>query len=63
MVEAGGAILVADEEFTVSWVAEMVPPLLTSRERLTRMGSAARGLVRADADEAVANMVLGAAAA
>jgi UDP-N-acetylglucosamine--N-acetylmuramyl-(pentapeptide) pyrophosphoryl-undecaprenol N-acetylglucosamine transferase len=43
-------------------VADVIPRLLGDPERLARMGSAASGLMRSDADEALARMVLAAAA-
>ena len=52
VVAAGGALLVADEDFTAGWVAETLPALLTDPDRLARMGQAASGLIRGDADEA-----------
>jgi UDP-N-acetylglucosamine--N-acetylmuramyl-(pentapeptide) pyrophosphoryl-undecaprenol N-acetylglucosamine transferase len=60
VVEAGGAILVADKDFTPDWVTRTVPALLSDKDRLARMGRAARDLVPSDADEAVARMVLAA---
>lgn len=60
VVAAGGALLVADRDFTPGWAAEMLPPLLTDPRRLTRMGAAAQGLVPRAADEVLARMVLAA---
>lgn len=59
VVEAGGGLLVADDEFTPEWAAAHLPRLLTDRARLERMSAAARGLVPADADEALARVVAG----
>jgi UDP-N-acetylglucosamine--N-acetylmuramyl-(pentapeptide) pyrophosphoryl-undecaprenol N-acetylglucosamine transferase len=61
VVDAGGGLLVPDGEFTSDWVARTVPSLLTDPERLTRMSSAAEGLIPRDADEKLARLVLGAA--
>jgi UDP-N-acetylglucosamine--N-acetylmuramyl-(pentapeptide) pyrophosphoryl-undecaprenol N-acetylglucosamine transferase len=61
VVRAGGAILVDNDDFTSSWVAAMLPSLLTDQTRLAAMGRAARGLVRSDADDAVAAMIAAAA--
>jgi UDP-N-acetylglucosamine--N-acetylmuramyl-(pentapeptide) pyrophosphoryl-undecaprenol N-acetylglucosamine transferase len=62
VVAAGGAVVVADEDFTPVWVAQHVVPLAGDADRLARMGAASRGLMRRDADEALARMVLEAAA-
>ncbi len=62
VVEAGGGLLVDDMDFTVEWAAETLPALLTDPNRLARMGAAARGLMRSDADDALARMVLAAVA-
>jgi UDP-N-acetylglucosamine--N-acetylmuramyl-(pentapeptide) pyrophosphoryl-undecaprenol N-acetylglucosamine transferase len=61
LVAAGGALVVADSEFTPDWVRQHVPPLLTDTGRLESMSSAASGLLRGDADEALARMVAEAA--
>lgn len=60
VVQAGGAILVDNKDFSSTWAAATLPPLLTDRARLAAMGQSARGLMRSDADEAVAAMVLAA---
>lgn len=56
-VRAGGGVLVADEDFTPTWVAATVPALLADEERLARMSRAAAALGRRDADEQVVGMV------
>ena len=58
VVDAGGALLVADAELTPSWVAEHVPALAADRERLATMSAAASGLIPRDADERLAAIVL-----
>jgi UDP-N-acetylglucosamine--N-acetylmuramyl-(pentapeptide) pyrophosphoryl-undecaprenol N-acetylglucosamine transferase len=58
VVAAGGAILVDDADFTPDWVSHQVPALLTDPARLERMGAAATGLIRRDADDALADLVL-----
>lgn len=63
VVEAGGGLLVADSDLTPTWVADHVPALATDPDRLTAMGSAASALIRRDADEVLARMVLAAGAA
>lgn len=60
VVAAGGALLVDNDDFTAEWASAELPALLTDSDRLARMGSAARGLVRKDADEVVAAMVFAA---
>jgi len=60
VVRAGGAIVVANEDFTPAWVESTLPALLTDPPRLATMGRAARGVMRSDADVAVASMVLAA---
>jgi UDP-N-acetylglucosamine--N-acetylmuramyl-(pentapeptide) pyrophosphoryl-undecaprenol N-acetylglucosamine transferase len=61
VVDAGGGLLVADAALTPEWVRASVPGLLTDRERLAAMGTAARGVIPLDADEKLARMVLDAA--
>jgi len=62
VVEAGGALLVADTAFTPEWVAGTVPALATDRVRLAAMGAAASALIPRDADEKLARIVLEAGA-
>jgi UDP-N-acetylglucosamine--N-acetylmuramyl-(pentapeptide) pyrophosphoryl-undecaprenol N-acetylglucosamine transferase len=59
VVDAGGGILVDDADFTPDWVRRTVPRLLQDPERLARMGDASTGLIRRDADDALADMILG----
>jgi UDP-N-acetylglucosamine--N-acetylmuramyl-(pentapeptide) pyrophosphoryl-undecaprenol N-acetylglucosamine transferase len=61
VVAAGGALLVDDADFSSAWVSRHVPPLLTDPARLEAMSRAAAGLIRADADEALADMIVQAA--
>jgi len=61
VVDAGGALMVADEALSPEWVAATVPDLLHDRERLTAMSIAAQRLVPRDADEELARMVRAAA--
>ncbi|ANH39149.1 UDP-N-acetylglucosamine--N-acetylmuramyl-(pentapeptide) pyrophosphoryl-undecaprenol N-acetylglucosamine transferase [Nocardioides dokdonensis FR1436] len=58
VVDAGGALLVRDEELTTGWVVEHVVPLVTDAARLATMSAAARHLVPRDADETLARIVL-----
>jgi UDP-N-acetylglucosamine--N-acetylmuramyl-(pentapeptide) pyrophosphoryl-undecaprenol N-acetylglucosamine transferase len=63
VVDAGGALLVADADLTSEWVAGNVPALANDADRLAAMGSAASALVPRDADEKLARMVFEAAVA
>ena len=58
VVEAGGALLVADQALTPEWVAATVPGLITDRERLAQMGRAAAALIPRDADDRLAAIIL-----
>ncbi len=57
VVDAGGALLVADAAFTPAWAGDVLPDLLTDAARLAAMGRAARGVIPLDADERLADMV------
>ncbi|WP_205474627.1 undecaprenyldiphospho-muramoylpentapeptide beta-N-acetylglucosaminyltransferase [Nocardioides sp. SYSU D00038] len=61
VVDAGGALLVADEAFTPEWVSSTLPELATDPARLAAMGAAAAGLIPRDADVALARIVVEAA--
>jgi len=63
VVEAGGALLVADQAMTPEWVAATVPGLITDRERLEAMGRAAAHLIPRDADEKLAQIIVDTAGA
>lgn len=58
VVEAGGALLVADAAFTTEWLVGTVPELLHDAARLADMGARASALVPRDADERLARLVL-----
>ncbi|MPZ93665.1 MAG: undecaprenyldiphospho-muramoylpentapeptide beta-N-acetylglucosaminyltransferase [Propionibacteriales bacterium] len=58
VVDAGGGVLVDDAALTSAWVAEHVPALVGDPARLERMGNAARGLMRRDADVRLARMIV-----
>jgi UDP-N-acetylglucosamine--N-acetylmuramyl-(pentapeptide) pyrophosphoryl-undecaprenol N-acetylglucosamine transferase len=60
VVAAGGAELVADGDFTPEWARRHLPALLTDLPRLEAMSTAASGLLRTDADETLAQMIIGA---
>ena len=58
VVEAGGGLLVGDEELTGERVVAELAPLLTNPRRLVEMGRAARASGHAHADERLARMAL-----
>jgi len=57
VVDAGGALLVADADFTPDYVASTVVPLATDPQRLAAMGAAAADLIPSDADEKLAAII------
>lgn len=57
VVDAGGALLVADQALSPEWVAATVPDLVHDHPRLEAMGAAASGLVPRDADDRLAVIV------
>jgi UDP-N-acetylglucosamine--N-acetylmuramyl-(pentapeptide) pyrophosphoryl-undecaprenol N-acetylglucosamine transferase len=62
LVDAGGALIVADSAFTPGWVREHIIPLLRDHERLARMAASSERLGIRDADTRMADLVLEAAA-
>ncbi|HSV40816.1 MAG TPA: undecaprenyldiphospho-muramoylpentapeptide beta-N-acetylglucosaminyltransferase [Nocardioidaceae bacterium] len=61
VVDAGGGLLVDDAALTPEWVAATVPDLATDPARLAKMGAAASALIPRDADEKLAQLIIGAA--
>ena len=57
VVDAGGALIVADSGCTPRWVADTLLPLLTDQGRLAAMGSAAAAFGIRDGDERLADLV------
>lgn len=57
VVDAGGALLVADAAFTPEWVRSTLPGLVTDTEGREAMGRAAAGVIPLDADEKLADLV------
>jgi UDP-N-acetylglucosamine--N-acetylmuramyl-(pentapeptide) pyrophosphoryl-undecaprenol N-acetylglucosamine transferase len=57
VVDAGGALLVADGAFTPEWVRTHVPGLVLDDDRLAAMSRAASGVVALDADEKLADLI------
>ena len=58
VVDAGGALMVGDADFTAAWVTEHVAALANDPGRLASMSAAASGLIPRDADEKLARIVL-----
>ena len=57
VVDAGGALLVADAAFTPDWMSGHVPALLRDADRLAAMSRAAAGVMPLDGDERLADLV------
>ncbi len=60
VVAAGGGLLVEDEAFTPDWLREHVLPVVGDQARLDRMSAAGSGLIRRDADDRLAALVIAA---
>jgi UDP-N-acetylglucosamine--N-acetylmuramyl-(pentapeptide) pyrophosphoryl-undecaprenol N-acetylglucosamine transferase len=58
VVDAGGALLIADAALTQQWIAATIPGLICDAERLAGMGTAAAALIRRDADVTLAQIIL-----
>lgn len=58
VVAAGGGLLVGDAELTAAWIESTVIPLLGDPARLDAMSRAATGVIKTDADEVLARMIL-----
>jgi UDP-N-acetylglucosamine--N-acetylmuramyl-(pentapeptide) pyrophosphoryl-undecaprenol N-acetylglucosamine transferase len=58
VVDAGGGVMVPDEQLSPDKVAELVVPMLTDQRRLAAMGAAARGTGHREAADVLARMVL-----
>jgi UDP-N-acetylglucosamine--N-acetylmuramyl-(pentapeptide) pyrophosphoryl-undecaprenol N-acetylglucosamine transferase len=58
VVDAGGAVLVSDEELSPKTITDLVVPLVADAERLRVMGDAARGTGHREAADVLARMVL-----
>jgi UDP-N-acetylglucosamine--N-acetylmuramyl-(pentapeptide) pyrophosphoryl-undecaprenol N-acetylglucosamine transferase len=58
VVNAGGGLIVPDEQLSPDRVAELVVPMLTDSHRLATMSDAARGLGHREAADVLARMVL-----
>lgn len=63
LIKAGGAVLVADRDFTVSWVERELIPLATNPARLAAMAANSHQLGIRNADQRMAGLVLEAVSA
>ncbi|WP_416418643.1 undecaprenyldiphospho-muramoylpentapeptide beta-N-acetylglucosaminyltransferase [Paenarthrobacter aromaticivorans] len=63
LVEAGGALMVLDKEFTPEWLKEELIPLVSDRGRLDEMARRSEALGIRNADQRMADLVLEAVAA
>ena len=61
VVRGGGAMLIDDAAMDADWITAVMIPLLLDPERLATMSRAARNIVPADADRALADMIVRAA--
>ena len=57
IVDAGGALLLADRDCATDALDALLTPLLADPDRLARMGAAARTLARPDAAARLADLV------
>ncbi len=62
VVQAGGGLLIDDAALSAAWIDNVVVPLVNDPARLSAMSAAASGIVRRDAAERLAAMVVEAAA-
>ncbi len=62
LLDAGAALLIPDDELTADRLLAEVIPLINDPDTLQRMGSAAASLGHRDADEAMVDLILEAAA-
>ncbi|MGY2747179.1 UDP-N-acetylglucosamine--N-acetylmuramyl-(pentapeptide) pyrophosphoryl-undecaprenol N-acetylglucosamine transferase [Pseudarthrobacter sp. O4] len=62
LVEAGGALIVADSAFTPEWLRQNLIPLLLDGARLARMAASSGQLGIRNADRRMADLVIAAAA-
>ena len=61
VVKAGGGLLIDDAAISPSWISHAIVPLLTNNNRLAAMSAAASDIVRRDAAERLATMIVQAA--
>ncbi|CAN5146462.1 undecaprenyldiphospho-muramoylpentapeptide beta-N-acetylglucosaminyltransferase [soil metagenome] len=58
VVQAGGALIIDDAAFTPTWISHVLVPLVQDKERLATMSRSAQGIVRRDADVALARFIV-----
>ncbi|GAA3743134.1 undecaprenyldiphospho-muramoylpentapeptide beta-N-acetylglucosaminyltransferase [Salinactinospora qingdaonensis] len=58
IVDAGGALMVANSELTPQWIRDTLVPLITDTDRVVAMSEAATRMGRRDADEELAREVM-----
>lgn len=63
VVDAGGALLVANDALSAEWIGATVPGLANDPARLSAMGAAASALIPRDADDRLAELIRAAAGA
>ncbi|XBH22559.1 undecaprenyldiphospho-muramoylpentapeptide beta-N-acetylglucosaminyltransferase [Jonesiaceae bacterium BS-20] len=61
MVNAGGALLVADQDLTAQWLVDTVNPLLVDGQKLAAMSASARSVGQPDAAQKIVALVAQAA--
>lgn len=61
MVNAGGALLVADQDLTAQWLVDTVNPLLVDSQKLAAMSASARSVGQPDAAQKIVALVAQAA--
>lgn len=61
VVDAGGGLLVADQDMTADWVTSVLPGLLNDAASLEVMGRSASDVIPLDADDKLARLILEAA--
>ena len=57
VVEAQGAVVVRDQEFTAEYVQNVIMPIMHSPQTLSRMGSQSRSVGHANAASHLADLV------
>src|SRR5690606_9611491 len=58
VVDAGGGLLVADQDMTTDWVTSALPGLLNDAASLEVMGRSASDVIPLDADDKLARLIL-----
>ena len=63
LVDAGGALMISDEDLSPEWLRSELIPLLTDPSRLNRMARKSEALGIRNADQRMADLVLEAVSA